>query len=196
MNRMAVVGVLLLLIGIPAAIFIAIGYFVSPVAALGTAFIVVSLLMMLVILVQKPKGGGLSGAFGGAGGGSDLLGGKTGDVLTWVTVIFFVAFLGLAMGMTWAIGRSYEAQQEPPPVVNPNVPLPGGDDFDLDNPLAPGIPDVDNNVNPGADPADILGDDNTIPSSDTPAPSDSGEGTPAPPDTGTDAPAPSDDSEN
>ena len=72
--------------------------------ALAVVFAIVSVLMMLVILMQKPKGGGLSGAFGGGGGNeSAFVGAQVGDVLTLVTVMFFVAFIGLGMGLTWTI---------------------------------------------------------------------------------------------
>lgn len=65
-------------------------------------FVLVCFFMMLVILIQKPRGGGLVGAFGGAGGGSQsVFGAKTGDVLTWFTVICFCLFIGLAMLLTW-----------------------------------------------------------------------------------------------
>lgn len=60
---------------------------------LVAVFIPLSVLLCLIILIQKPKGGGLSGAFGGAGGGTQMFGGKSGDILTWITVGFFVAFL-------------------------------------------------------------------------------------------------------
>ena len=77
---------------------------------LAVLFIGVSLLMMLVILIQRPKGGGLSGAFGGAGGSAQAaFGAKTGDVLTWVTVVFFALFLLLAMGLTWSIHAEVDA---------------------------------------------------------------------------------------
>ena len=67
-------------------------------------FLLICVFMMLVILIQKPRGGGLSGAFGGAGGSaSSVFGSKTGDVLTWVTVICFCTFVGLAMLLTWTI---------------------------------------------------------------------------------------------
>ena len=67
-------------------------------------FVFVSVFMMLVILIQKPKGGGLSGAFGGAGGSdTSFVGAKVGDFLTYLTVGCFLAFLLLAMGLTWAI---------------------------------------------------------------------------------------------
>ncbi len=59
-------------------------------------WVCVTIALILLILIQKGKGGGLSGAFGGLGAGG-LLGTKTGDFLTWVTICFVVAFLGLAV---------------------------------------------------------------------------------------------------
>ncbi|ARN57439.1 preprotein translocase subunit SecG [Sedimentisphaera salicampi] len=50
------------------------------------------LLLILIILIQKGKGGGLGSAFGGAGSTS-LLGTKTGDFLTWVTIGLVSVFL-------------------------------------------------------------------------------------------------------
>jgi len=72
--------------------------------ALATVFVIVAVLMILVVLIQKPKGGGLSGAFGAGGGGTDqaMFGAKVGDVLTYITVGFFVAFLGLGIGLVYA----------------------------------------------------------------------------------------------
>ena len=58
--------------------------------------------LILVILIQKGRGGGLSAAFGGAGA-SSILGSKTGDFLTWVTIILVGLFLLLAVVM----GKSY-----------------------------------------------------------------------------------------
>lgn len=66
---------------------------------LATLFVVFCLLLCLFILIQKPRGGGLSGAFGGAGGGSQMFGGKSGDILTWITVSFFVGFLVVGMAL-------------------------------------------------------------------------------------------------
>lgn len=83
--------------------------------ALGFTFI--CLFMMVVILIQKPKGGGLSGAFGGGagGGGSDnFIGGGIGNVLTAVTVICFLIFLGLASGMTLTINAGDDVPAEEP----------------------------------------------------------------------------------
>ncbi len=81
---------------------------------LAITFSLICLFLILVILIQKPKGGGLSGAFGGGGGGgSAVFGAKTGDVLTWFTVICFVVFLIFGMGMVW----STQADQKVKPSV-------------------------------------------------------------------------------
>ncbi len=61
-------------------------------------FILSAVALVLIILIQKGRGGGLSSAFGGGGGGG-LLGSKTGDFLTWVTIGFVGAFLLLAVIM-------------------------------------------------------------------------------------------------
>ncbi|MBK9127319.1 MAG: preprotein translocase subunit SecG [Phycisphaerales bacterium] len=50
-------------------------------------FTVLAVLLILVILLQRGRGVGLAGAFGGAGGGGAAFGAKTGDVLTWVTIV-------------------------------------------------------------------------------------------------------------
>lgn len=96
-----------------------------PITLMAIAFAFVCGLMMLVILIQKPRGGGLSGAFGGAGGSAQAaFGAKTGDVLTWFTVVLFVLFLLLAMGLTWAIGSGQKSLQNPQtaPVTEQSVP--------------------------------------------------------------------------
>ncbi len=59
-------------------------------------WVFITIALILLILIQKGKGGGLSGAFGGLGAGG-LLGTKTGETLTWVTIGFVVVFLGLAV---------------------------------------------------------------------------------------------------
>ena len=62
-------------------------------------WVLVAVALILIILLQKGRGGGLSGAFGGAGGASSLLGAKTGDFLTWVTIALITLFLFLAVIM-------------------------------------------------------------------------------------------------
>ncbi len=59
-------------------------------------FVICCVVLILVILIQKGRGGGLSAAFGGGGGGG-LLGSKTGDFLTWVTIVLVGVFLSLAV---------------------------------------------------------------------------------------------------
>ena len=61
-------------------------------------FIICAVVLVLLILIQKGKGGGLSGAFGG-GMASGILGTKTGDFLTWVTIVLVGLFLTIAVVM-------------------------------------------------------------------------------------------------
>jgi preprotein translocase subunit SecG len=87
-------------------------------------FVLVSVILVLVILIQKGRGGGLSGAFGG-GMASGLLGSKTGDFLTWVTIVLVAIFLTLAVLM----GRFFKPEvgefgTEPP--VESSQPEAGG----------------------------------------------------------------------
>lgn len=74
---------------------LAAGLFMNLVAVL---FVVCSVVLVLVVLMQKGRGGGLSAALGGAMA-SGLLGSKTGDFLTWVTIILVSVFLTLAVLM-------------------------------------------------------------------------------------------------
>ena len=62
-------------------------------------FIVCAVLLVLLILIQKGKGGGLSGTFGGMGAAGSIFGSKTGDRLTWFTIILVSVFLTLAVVM-------------------------------------------------------------------------------------------------
>ncbi|MBL7154009.1 MAG: preprotein translocase subunit SecG [Phycisphaerae bacterium] len=72
---------------------------VSPIMnVVAVLFVLCCVVLILVILIQKGRGGGLSAAFGGAGAGS-ILGSKTGDFLTWVTIILVGVFLLLAVVM-------------------------------------------------------------------------------------------------
>lgn len=67
-------------------------------------FFLISLLLMLIVLIQRPQGGGLSGAFGaGAGSGQTAFGVKTGDALTWATIVGFALFLGMAIALNYAM---------------------------------------------------------------------------------------------
>ncbi len=114
--------------------------------------------LILIVLIQKGRGGGIGAAFGG-GGSSSLLGTKTGDFLTWVTICFVALFLlgAIVMG-------KYMRPPEPllptppteaqPPLTAPEVPFdpdtepePAEQDIpdagqDAAEPLAPG-PEVE-----------------------------------------------------
>ena len=61
-------------------------------------FVIVTIALILIILVQKGRGGGLSGALGGGAAGG-ILGSKTGDFLTWVTIALAGLFLFLLVVM-------------------------------------------------------------------------------------------------
>lgn len=61
------------------------------------AWIFVAIALILLVLIQKGRGGGLGAAFGGGAGG--VLGTKTGDFLTWVTIGLVVLFLFMAVVM-------------------------------------------------------------------------------------------------
>lgn len=64
----------------------------------GVLFVICAVALVLVVLIQKGRGGGLSAAFGGAMAGG-ILGSKTGDFLTWVTIVLVSVFLILAVLM-------------------------------------------------------------------------------------------------
>jgi preprotein translocase subunit SecG len=74
---------------------LAVSFFMNFVAIV---FVICAVVLMLVILIQKGRGGGLSAAFGG-GLASGILGSKTGDFLTWVTIALVGVFLMLAVVM-------------------------------------------------------------------------------------------------
>lgn len=118
------------------------------VTVLSALFVLVSVLMMLIILIQKPKGGGLAGAFGGAGGGSAnaAFGAKVGDVLTYATVVFFLLFLVIAMGLTWTINPEQErlkrSRATSPAAATPATPEPQPDAEDVIEAATPVMPEV------------------------------------------------------
>jgi preprotein translocase subunit SecG len=74
---------------------LAVSFIMNVVAVL---FVLCCVSLVLIILIQKGRGGGLSAAFGG-GMASGILGSKTGDFLTWVTIVLVGVFLTLAVVM-------------------------------------------------------------------------------------------------
>ena len=74
-------------------------------------FVIVCLLLIGVILLQKGRGGGLGAAFGGAG--SSAFGTRTGDVLTWVTIVLTSLFLLLSVVTVLAFKPAQKAVNQP-----------------------------------------------------------------------------------
>ncbi|MBL8880482.1 MAG: preprotein translocase subunit SecG [Phycisphaerales bacterium] len=90
------------------------------------AFAFVAFLIMIVILLQRGRGVGLAGAFGGAGGPSATFGAKTGDFLTWVTVIGATVFLIFAVLLNYLFLPAKTVIAQPPATPNtPNQPAGG-----------------------------------------------------------------------
>ncbi len=86
---------------------------------LAVIFVVGSVALMLVILIQKGKGGGLSGAFAG-GMASGILGSKTGDVLTWITISMASLFIlvALVLDKWWRPSMSGPASRTRAPITS------------------------------------------------------------------------------
>lgn len=63
-------------------------------------FLLICLLLIGIVLLQKGRGSGLSGAFGGVGGHS-AFGARTGDFLTWVTVVLAGLFIVVAVALNF-----------------------------------------------------------------------------------------------
>jgi len=80
------------MIGLPC---LAVGFLMKLIMVI---FVLVAVALIFIILLQRGKGGGLSAALGG-GMASGLLGSKTGDVLTWVTIVLVGVFLVLGIVM-------------------------------------------------------------------------------------------------
>jgi preprotein translocase subunit SecG len=107
---------------------LAVGLLMNFVAVL---FVLVCLILILVVLMQKGRGGGLSGAFSG-GMASGLLGSKTGDFLTWVTIVLVSVFIVLAVLMARFYrpavrygGEAPQTTQQPVPAGQPAAPSGG-----------------------------------------------------------------------
>ncbi len=95
---------------------LAAGFVMSILAAI---FVIGSVALILVVLIQKGKGGGLSGAFAG-GMASGILGSKTGDVLTWITISMASLFIivALVLDKWWRPSTSGPASRTPAPITS------------------------------------------------------------------------------
>lgn len=136
-------------------------------------FIGLSGLLTLIILIQKPKGGGLAGAFGGAGGSQQaVFGAKTGDVLTWVTVFLFVAFVFTAMCLVWLTRSDAEIKLAEPAVISTPVDgLPDMSQTDLESAVETAVettPAATEAATPEAAPAETTTPETVTPETTTP----------------------------
>lgn len=94
----------------------------TSVFLLGLTFLIICFLLILAVLLQKGRGGGLGAAFGG--GATSAFGTRTGDVMTWVTIILTGLFLSLA------IVTSLVARPDIGTVENPTVNYEGAVDVE------------------------------------------------------------------
>ncbi len=82
-------------------------------AVFAIFFAFLAVLLMAVILLQRGRGVGLAGAFGGSGGNT-AFGAKTGDALTWITVVLASVFLLIAIVLNyWFVPVKSELAQPP-----------------------------------------------------------------------------------
>jgi preprotein translocase subunit SecG len=88
-------------------------------SVIAGVFLICSVVLILVVLIQKGKGGGLSSAFAG-GMASGILGSKTGDVLTWITIGVVSVFILVAMVLDkwWRPSVSGPGPRTPAPITS------------------------------------------------------------------------------
>jgi preprotein translocase subunit SecG len=112
---------------------LAVGFLLNVVVVL---FVICAVVLILVILVQKGRGGGLGGVFGGGMAGG-ILGSKTGDFLTWVTVVMTGVFLLLAVVLD-KFYRPAPGELGPPETQRSAVPAerPVGEEHPVSSPEA------------------------------------------------------------
>jgi preprotein translocase subunit SecG len=91
----------------------------------ATVFAMFGVMLMIVILLQRGRGTGLSGAFGGAGG-ANIMGSKTGDILTKITMVGIAVFLLMAAVLNYVFRPSQPAGPVQPSVGQQNPAAPGG----------------------------------------------------------------------
>jgi preprotein translocase subunit SecG len=92
--------------------------------------VILGFILIFLVLIQKGRGGGLAGAFGGPGG-SSAFGSRTGERITWVTIIAASIWLLLIMITVKATQPLPRASTAPaasqvPPQDLPPEPTPEG----------------------------------------------------------------------
>ena len=130
---------------------LAVSFIMNVVAVI---FLICAVVLILIILIQKGKGGGLSGVLGG-GMASGILGSKTGDFLTWVTITLVGVFLILAIIMA-KFYKPAVSDFGPGPLQQPPVqqsPVPQEQPTGLGQPLTPPVTSSES-----IDDANLLGD--------------------------------------
>lgn len=85
---------------------------------LATIFAFMAVVLMGVILLQRGRGVGLAGAFGGVGGHT-AFGAKTGDFLTWATIVIASIFLSYVVVLNYVFVPLKAVGSAPPPPVMP-----------------------------------------------------------------------------
>jgi len=125
---------------------LAVSFIMKVVAVL---FMICAVALILIILVQKGRGGGLSAALGGGIAGG-ILGSKTGDFLTWVTIVLVGIFLTLAVVMAKFYKPSISdfGEGAPPAATVPKEPPPT---VPTEPPRGPELPSVIDEVGTTAD---------------------------------------------
>jgi preprotein translocase subunit SecG len=107
---------------------------------IAVLFLLCSLVLILVVLIQKGKGGGLSSAFAG-GMASGILGSKTGDVLTWITigVVGFFLLTALVLDKWWRPTMSESGAQTAAPITSSDTGQPApAEQTPAEQPVVPG----------------------------------------------------------
>ncbi len=129
----------------------------------AAVWVLIALSLILIVLLQKGRGGGIGAAFGG-GGANSLLGTKTGDFLTWVTICLVVLFLvvGVLMGKFM---RPRGFRDLAAPATATQMPL-SPTDVEAEGEAPVGAPDADDAVEAVEAAADDLPDAPPVPDQD------------------------------
>lgn len=85
---------------------------------MAVLWVIAAIILVLIILAQKGKGSGLGGALGGMAG-SSLLGTKTGDFFTWVTIVIASVVLILPIMLGIMANKSEKSFDMPQQVASP-----------------------------------------------------------------------------
>jgi preprotein translocase subunit SecG len=99
-------------------IFIMVPALIMPVVAV--LFTLCAIILVLAVLIQKGKGGGLGAAFGGAAG--SLLGAKSKEPMTYITIALACLFLLLAVVLAKFWKPTLEEKQAPQPPAGQRMP--------------------------------------------------------------------------